>query len=259
LRRHTASCIPHRREDVCSSSEGPQRAATKDFSTPPLLPVLQCLSVTCSPRPAWSTKVCEGANGSDEHRRCRCVANLCPPRVVTLCCEDVLELGDEFFRTMGFSGAEVRPRARFHHMQVFIEPSSLLRLVFEIVCRHCSREWFTAAEDGASAITWSWSLTFPVRTFCRAGNSVLIMCSLYLWEILRSGSTWPFAASRVLCCRAVTTVSHLSGITSSVARVSRDDRGRAPGLHSDTSYRRSHGTWCLKSTRHGLAGRAALG
>jgi hypothetical protein len=62
----------------------------------------------------------------------------------------------------------------------------------------------------------------------------------------RLGSTRPFEATTGPSIRTVTTLSHLTGITSSLARVSWDDGGRAPGIHGDTS-RPCCSTWSRKS------------
>jgi hypothetical protein len=71
-------------------------------------------------------------------------------------------------------------------------------------------------------------------------------------KVSKLGSTKPFAASMGHSWSAVT-----ADITSSLARVWRDDRGRAPGLHNDTSSRSSRSTRCSKSTEASLARRTS--
>jgi hypothetical protein len=73
------------------------------------------------------------------------VNSVCPPIVVTLGCEEFLELRDEFLQILGSSGAQVQFCTGYHLLQVLTEPASPLRLGFQIVFQHRLQDWFTAA------------------------------------------------------------------------------------------------------------------
>jgi hypothetical protein len=46
------------------------------------------------------------------------VNSACLPTVVTLRCENVLELGDEYLQLLDLSGDQVQPHARYHTLQL---------------------------------------------------------------------------------------------------------------------------------------------
>lgn len=61
----------------------------------------------------------------------------------------MLELGDEFLKFLDFPGAQVRPRAGYHPLQLLTESSRPLRLGFQLPYRRRLRACFTAANEGA--------------------------------------------------------------------------------------------------------------
>jgi hypothetical protein len=177
------------------------------------------------------------------------VNSVCPPTVITLCCEIVLELSDEFLQLLGFSGAQVWPHTGYHLLQLLTVPSTLLWLGFQTVYRYCPCEWFTGPNVVPPASTCSRSLTFMIQTviFCRAQTSVPPTHRHSSLEVFRLGSMRPLPASRGPSSHVITTLLHLAGITSSLARASQNDRSSAPGFHSDPAPWPGHMTWCPKS------------
>jgi hypothetical protein len=89
---------------------------------------------------------------------------------------------------------------------------------------------------GSTCPIWSRSATFTIRTgtLSRASTNVLAMYSPFGGAFML-GSTRVLSAFMVASGRVNTTLSHRAGITSSLRRVSREDRGRALGFHRDTS------------------------
>jgi hypothetical protein len=96
--------------------------------------------------------------------------------------------------------------------------------------------------------TWSWLVTFMILTgiLGRVRTNVLAMYC-HSREVFRLNCTRTFVAPRGSSDRAITILSHRTGITSSLTRERHDDVGRAPGFHSVTfsCYRRSR--WRPKS------------
>jgi hypothetical protein len=68
-------------------------------------------------------------------------------------------------------------------------------------------------------------------------------CVQSFWGAFMMGSTRALSAFMVASGHVNTTLSHRAGITSSLRRVSREDRGRALGFHRNASSRPIHSTW----------------
>jgi hypothetical protein len=170
------------------------------------------------------------------------------PIIATLCCEDVLEFGNKLLQYLGFSSVQFPPGARHLILETLQKLSCSSRL-FLVVNRSCPCDSIICPMMVPPLSTWSWLVAFMILTgtLGRARNNVRTMYGLSR-EVFRLGFTRSFTSPRDASSRAVSTLSHRAGITSSLTRESLDDDVRAPGFHSVTFSWPSCIKWRRKST-----------
>jgi hypothetical protein len=166
------------------------------------------------------------------------------PIFTTFCCEHVLKFRNELLQYVVFLLVQVRPGAEHHVLEFLQSPRDR---------RGCC--WWSSNEVThvtlslrpmvvPSPSTWSWLVTFILLTGTpgRGRTNVLAICNPSR-EVFELGSASTFAAPRGVSNRAITCLSHRAGVISSLTRESRDDVGRAEGLHSVTFSCARRSSW----------------
>lgn len=134
---------------------------------------------------------------------------VCPPIAVTVCCENVLELGDLFLQLLGFSGVQVSSGAGYHTFSSSQNPWVLWDWGIElsIGAAHATGSQgprVVLLADTRSrlltltilTVTFRWAWTSVLAVYRPSWREVFKLCSLGLQEASLSCSYHPLTLRR---------------------------------------------------------------